>query len=58
MIKKVSLLNKRNKLFALDIGTRSCVGIILEEQDPEKYDVTDLLTIGTCRAFHAGWTNS
>ncbi len=38
-------MNKQNKLFALDIGTRSCVGIILEEQDPEKYAVTDLLTI-------------
>lgn len=39
------LLNEKNKLFALDIGTRSCVGIILEEQDEEKYAVTDILTI-------------
>ncbi len=38
-------MNEQNKLFALDIGTRSCVGIILEEQDQEKYTVTDLLTI-------------
>ena len=35
----------KNKLFALDIGTRSVVGIILEEQDNESYSVTDILTI-------------
>lgn len=39
------LLNGKNKLFALDIGTRSCVGIILEEQGKENYAVTDILTI-------------
>lgn len=33
-----------NKLFALDIGTRSCVGIILEETDGQ-YHVIDMLSI-------------
>jgi len=33
-----------NKLFALDIGTRSVVGIILTEQDGI-YHVADLVTI-------------
>ncbi|RLQ97909.1 cell division protein FtsA [Falsibacillus albus] len=33
---------KNNKVFALDIGTRSVVGIILEEKD-QVYHVTDLL---------------
>lgn len=32
------------KLFALDIGTRSCVGIILEETDGQ-YHVVDMLSI-------------
>lgn len=32
-----------NKIFALDIGTRSVVGIILEERDGE-YEVLDLIT--------------
>lgn len=33
-----------NKLFALDIGTRSCVGIILEETNGQ-YHVVDMLSI-------------
>ncbi|WP_066057642.1 pilus assembly protein PilM [Robertmurraya korlensis] len=33
-----------NKLFALDIGTRSCVGIILEETN-DQYHVVDMLSI-------------
>ncbi|WP_205536653.1 pilus assembly protein PilM [Bacillus sp. Y1] len=34
----------KNKLFALDIGTRSCVGIILEETNGQ-YHVVDMLSI-------------
>ena len=38
-------MNEKKKLFALDIGTRSVVGIILEEQQNENYLVKDILTI-------------
>ncbi len=38
-------MEKRKKLFALDIGTRSVVGIILEEQNNESYHVIDILTM-------------
>jgi len=38
-------LEKRKKLFALDIGTRSVVGIILEENSNEGYHVIDILSI-------------
>ncbi|WP_338472051.1 cell division protein FtsA [Niallia sp. XMNu-256] len=37
-------MEKRKKLFALDIGTRSVVGIILEVHENE-YDVIDILTV-------------
>jgi cell division protein FtsA len=37
-------LEKQKKLFALDIGTRSVVGIILEETNPENYHVLDILS--------------
>ncbi len=36
-------LEETKKLFALDIGTRSVVGIILEEKSNESYYVTDIL---------------
>lgn len=38
------MLNLQDKLFALDIGTRSVVGIILEKNDTT-YNVTDILSI-------------
>lgn len=37
-------MHEAEKLFALDIGTRSVVGIILEEKD-QQYHVTDMLSI-------------
>ena len=37
-------MNKTKKLFALDIGTRSVVGIILEEKSNETYYVSDIIT--------------
>ena len=37
-------MNKTKKLFALDIGTRSVVGIILEEKSNETYYVSDIVT--------------
>lgn len=37
-------MHDKKKLFALDIGTRSVVGIILEESN-ERFHVTDILTI-------------
>ena len=37
-------MNKQKNLFALDIGTRSVVGIILEEIDHENYHVLDILS--------------
>jgi cell division protein FtsA len=36
-------LEETKKLFALDIGTRSVVGIILEEKSSESYYVSDIL---------------
>ena len=36
---------KRNKLFALDIGTRSCSRNYFRRTGQEKYAVTDILTI-------------
>lgn len=38
-------LPEQRKLFALDIGTRSVVGIILEEQGDEKYHVSEVKMI-------------
>nr|WP_295970993.1 cell division protein FtsA [uncultured Bacillus sp.] len=38
-------MKENKKLFALDIGTRSVVGIVLEEQEPEKYAVIDILSL-------------
>ncbi|WP_428911295.1 pilus assembly protein PilM [Niallia sp. Krafla_26] len=38
-------MEKRKKLFALDIGTRTVVGIILEERNEEDYHVLDILSI-------------
>lgn len=38
-------MEKRKKLFALDIGTRSVVGIILEETSNESFHVIDILSI-------------
>lgn len=37
-------MDKQKKLFALDIGTRSVVGIILEEINHENYHVLDILS--------------
>ena len=37
-------MEKQRKLFALDIGTRSVVGIILEERNPENFHVIDILS--------------
>jgi cell division protein FtsA len=37
-------LEGRKKLFALDIGTRSVVGIILDEVSDDNYHVTDILS--------------
>jgi cell division protein FtsA len=37
-------LEERKKLFALDIGTRSVVGIVLEGMSGERYHVTDILS--------------
>ncbi|GKU81593.1 cell division protein FtsA [Niallia sp. NCCP-28] len=37
-------MHSKDKIFALDIGTRSVVGIILEK-DKEKYHVVDILSI-------------
>ena len=37
-------MEERKKLFALDIGTHSVVGIILEETSDESYYVSDVLT--------------
>lgn len=38
-------MEKNKKLFALDIGTRSVVGIILEEKSNKNYHVVDILTM-------------
>lgn len=38
-------MDEQKKLFALDIGTRSVVGIILEEVNQQSYQVVDILTI-------------
>lgn len=38
-------MDERNKLFAFDIGTRSVVGIVLEEVANGGYHVTDILSI-------------
>ena len=44
ILRRCIYLNEQKKLFALDIGTRSVVGIILEEIDDENYHVLDILS--------------
>jgi cell division protein FtsA len=53
-MKKVFPLLEHKKLFALDIGTRSVIGIILEEQDGHYHVVDSLVKEHTERAMLDG----
>ncbi len=51
---------KKERIFALDIGTRSVVGLILEQTD-DQYQVLDLfMKEHKARAMHDGqiWSNT